>query len=133
MLYLLRWQASSVLLAPAIAIVNALFTPNVDWSTVAWFGTLTSWVGAIAANFLGGNLFYWVDRFIFTSSAVEVWNFKDKGICDQCGKEESLWRLVRAPNYDKSKSEPIFLCMSCSKTKTDELRAKGIKIRGKSK
>lgn len=131
-LYLLRWQASSIVLAPVIAIVAALFTPNVDWNTVAWFGTLTSWVGAITANLLGGLLFYGVDKFIFTSSAVEVWNFKDYGICDQCGEEESLWRLVRAQNYNKSNSVPVFLCMKCSKKKTDELRARGIKIQGKS-
>ena len=112
-----------------------MLAPVIAWfnGSPSWFGSPTDWLAAIVANAIGASIFFWVDRFIFTSSAVEVWNFKDKGVCDQCGKEESLWRLVRAPNYDKSKSEPVFLCMSCSKAKTDELRAKGIKIRGKSK
>jgi len=87
----------------------------------------------VTANLIGGSIFFWIDRFIFTSYAVEVWQFKDKGTCDNCGKEENLWRLVRAPNYDKRDTKPIFLCRECSKAKTDALRAKGIKIRGKSK
>jgi len=86
----------------------------------------------VLANLIGGCIFFWVDRFIFTSHALEVWHFKDRGRCDNCGKEESLWRLVKAPNYDKRDSHPLFLCMKCSKAKTDRLRAKGIKIRGKS-
>jgi hypothetical protein len=114
-LYLLRWQISTPLLWGVLYLLGAGI-----WAT-------------IAANLIGGAIFYWVDKFIFTSGAVEVWNFKDNGICDQCGKEESLWRLVKAANYDKSSSEPKFLCMACSKKKTDELRANGIKIRGKSK
>jgi hypothetical protein len=123
-LYLLRWQASTPILAPIVAWFSG---------SSNWMGTPESWLGSAVANLIGGSIFYWVDRFIFTSGAVEVWNFKDNGICDQCGKEESLWRLVKAPNYDKSQHEPKFLCMKCSKAKTDELRAKGIKIRGKSK
>jgi len=87
----------------------------------------------VLANLIGGAIFFWVDRFIFTSHALEVWHFKDKGKCDNCGKEESLWRLVKAPNYDKRDAPPLFLCMECSKAKTDALRAQGIKIRGKSK
>ena len=124
LLYAFRWQLSSPILAVVMAIVKG--TPN-------WFGTAEEWKAAAIANLVGSLIFFWVDRFIFTSGAVEVWNFKDNGVCDQCGKEESLWRLVKASNYDKSGSEPKFLCMGCSKKKTDELRAKGIKIRGKSK
>lgn len=75
---------------------------------------------------------FWVDRFIFTSYAIEVWQFKDKGRCDNCGKEESLWRLAKAPNYERRDAKPVFLCMKCSKGKTDELRSRGIKIRGRS-
>jgi hypothetical protein len=132
-LYLARWQASSLVLAPVIAIVNALFTPNVDWNTVAWFGTLISWTGAISANLIGGCIFYWVDKFIFTSAAVEMWHFIPEGNCDECGNRTELWRLTLAPGYDKRTDEPKYLCMACSKKQTDKLRAKGIKIRGKSK
>jgi len=115
-LYLVRWQLSTPILWLVIKNLGVGI-----WSTVL-------------ANLIGGAIFFWVDRFIFTSRAVEVWQFKDKGRCDACGKEESLWRLVMAPNYDKRNSTtPIFMCMACSKAKTDALRAKGIKIRGKSR
>ncbi|MCX5687734.1 MAG: hypothetical protein NTV71_03725 [Candidatus Omnitrophica bacterium] len=115
-LYLIRWQLSTPILWLAVKSLGVGI-----WSTVI-------------ANLIGGAIFFWVDKFIFTSYAVEVWHFKEKGKCDLCGKEESLWRLVRAPNYDKrDELKSIFLCMKCSKQKTDELRDKGIKIRGKSK
>ena len=114
-LYLLRWQLSTPIL----------------WLVVRNLG---AGIGStIVANLIGGSIFFWVDKFIFTSYAVEVWQFKDKGRCDNCGKEESLWRLVRAPNYDRRDTQPLFLCMECSKAKTEALRSKGIKIRGKSK
>ena len=87
----------------------------------------------IIANLIGGSIFFWVDKFIFTSKAVEMWHFQERGRCDGCGKETSLWRLVLAPNYDRRQSESKFFCMECSKRKTDELRDKGIKIRGRSK
>lgn len=114
-LYLFRWQLSTPIL---------------------WFVVRNLGVGVwstIIANLIGGCIFFWVDRFIFTSKAVEMWQVKEKGICDNCGKETSLWRLVLAPNYDRRDSEPKFFCMVCSKQRTDELRRKGIKIRGKSR
>lgn len=115
-LYLIRWQLSTPILWLAVKSLGIGIWPTV------------------IANLIGGAIFFWVDKFIFTSYAVEVWHFKEKGKCDLCGKEESLWRLVRAPNYDKrDELKPVFLCMKCSKQKTDELRDKGIKIRGKSK
>jgi len=114
-LYLLRWQLST----PILWLVLRRMGAGV-WSTVV-------------ANLIGGAIFFWVDKFIFTSYAVEVWQFKDKGTCDNCGKQESLWRLVKAPNYDKRDSKPVFLCMACSRAKTDELRAKGVKVRGRTK
>jgi len=85
----------------------------------------------VLANLIGGTIFFWVDRFIFTSKVVEIWHIKE-GRCDKCGVSSHLWRLVKTQGYDKSKNKPIFLCMRCSKEKTDELRAKGIPVRGKS-
>jgi len=114
-LYLVRWQLSTPILWLVVRNLGAGL-----WQT-------------IVANLIGGSIFFWVDRFIFTSRAVEMWHFKEKGICDACGKETSLWRLVLAPNYDKRQSEPKFFCIECSKKRTDALRRKGIKIRGKSK
>jgi hypothetical protein len=115
LLYLFRWQLSTPILWLVVRHMGAGI-----WSTVA-------------ANLIGGAIFFWVDRFIFTSSAIEVWHFKEKGRCDRCGKEESLWRLAMAPNYDRRDATPKFLCMACSKAKTEELRGQGYKIRGKSK
>jgi len=114
-LYLTRWQLSTPILWLVVRQLGAGF-----WQTVV-------------ANFIGGCIFFWIDRFIFTSKAVEMWHVKEKGRCDECGKETSLWRLVLAPNYDKRDARPKFFCLACSKKKTDELRLKGIKIRGRSK
>ena len=114
-LYLFRWQLST----PILWLVVRNLGVGI-WST-------------IIANLIGGSIFFWVDRFIFTSKAVEMWHFKEKGVCDNCGKVASLWRLASAPGYDKRDSEPKYLCIECSKRRTDELRRKGIKIRGKSR
>lgn len=115
LLYLFRWQLSTPILWLVVRRLGAGL-----WSTVL-------------ANLIGGAIFFWVDKFIFTSYAVEVWHFKEKGACNSCGNQESLWRLVRAPNYERRDAAPVFLCPKCSKIKTDALRNKGIKIRGKSK
>ena len=123
LLYLLRWQLSTPILAPVVA----LFTGAPIW------GTAATWGGTAVANLIGGSIFFWVDRFIFTSKAVEMWHVIPNGKCDECGKVTELWRLTLAPGYDKRADEPKYLCMECSKRQTDKLRAKGIKIRGKSK
>jgi hypothetical protein len=120
--YALRWQASTLILAPVIAWFNN--SPN-------WFGSATDWQAAICANAIGASIFFWVDKFIFTSAAVEMWHVKE-GKCDKCGKDTELWRLTLAPGYDKRTDEPKYLCMECSKEKTDKLRKRGVKIRGKS-
>ena len=114
-LYLIRWQLSTPILWLVVRNLGAGL-----WQT-------------IVANLIGGSIFFWVDRFIFTSKAVEMWHFKEKGRCGECGKETALWRLVLAPGYDKRDAEPKFLCMECSKKRTDALRMQGIKIRGKSR
>jgi hypothetical protein len=114
-LYLIRWQLSTPIL----------------WLVVRNLGA--GFGATVIANLIGGAIFFWVDRFIFTSKAVEMWHVKEKGLCDACGKETSLWRLVMAPNYDKRDAKPKFFCIECSKLRTDELRKRGIKIRGKSR
>lgn len=113
-LYLIRWQLSTPIL----------------WLVVRQLGaSLTS---TIIANLIGGAIFFWVDRFIFTSQAVEVWHIKE-GTCDNCGSKSHLWRLVKTAGYDRSGAKAVFLCMKCSKEKTDALRAQGIPVRGKSR
>lgn len=114
LLYLFRWQLSTPIL----------------WLVVKQLG-VGLWP-TVLANLIGGAIFFWVDRFIFTSQALEIWHIKE-GRCDKCGVISHLWRLVKTAGYDKSDSRPVFLCMKCSKEKTDELRAKGIPVKGKSK
>ena len=113
-LYLIRWQLSTPIL----------------WIAVRQLGT--SLQATVIANLVGGAIFFWVDKFIFTSKAVEVWHIKE-GKCDRCGAVSHLWRLVKTAGYDKSDEKPVFLCLKCSKEKTDELRSQGIPVRGKSK
>ena len=113
-LYLIRWQLSTPIL----------------WVVVRQLGASLS--STIIANLIGGAIFFWVDKFIFTSQAIEVWHVKE-GKCDKCGKVSHLWRLVKTAGYDRSSSSPVFLCLECSKRKTDELRAKGIRVKGKSR
>lgn len=48
-LYLLRWQASTIILAPCIA----------------WLAPLGPIASAAIANLIGGSIFYFVDRRIF--------------------------------------------------------------------
>ena len=113
-LYLIRWQLSTPIL----------------WLVVRHLGA--SLYSTVIANLIGGAIFFWVDRFIFTSQAVEIWHIKE-GKCDNCGNISHLWRLVKTAGYDRSNTNPVFLCMECSKDKTDELRSKGICVRGKSR
>lgn len=48
LVYLARWQASGVVLAPCIALI-----PN------------SPIYSAITANLIGGIVFYWIDKYIF--------------------------------------------------------------------
>ena len=54
-LYLIRWQMSSVILAPVIGIMKG----------TSIIGTWSDWSAAIVANLIGGAIFFWVDRIIF--------------------------------------------------------------------
>lgn len=48
-IYCCRWQLSSIILAPCIAMI-----PN------------NALLAAIVANFVGASIFFWFDRIIFT-------------------------------------------------------------------
>ncbi len=109
-LYMVRWQLSTPILWFVVRNLGAGF-----WSTVV-------------ANLIGGAIFFWVDRFIFTSAAVELWHHKERGVCDKCGQHERLWRLVRTREYDRSSAPPVFLCPRCSREKLKELKKKGVVV-----
>lgn len=112
-LYLGRWQLSTPILAPVVA----LLAPRAI-------------LGAVVANLIGGLIFFWVDRFIFTSPAIEtVWHYKDNVRCADCGRLVQGRRLVKAFAYDRTNDpEPEFRCLVCSNRKLAELRERGVKV-----
>lgn len=113
-LYLLRWQASTPILAGVGIILVSM-------------GQIVS---AIIANVIGGLIFFWVDRFIFTSQTLAAqWEVKENIVCADCGKLSRGYRLVRTDSYDRSDHDrPEFRCEECSQKKTRQLREKGIRI-----
>lgn len=114
-LYLIRWQLSTIILAPAVAYFK--HSPSM-------FGTREDWIAATVANLIGGCIFFWVDRFIFKSKAIEKWEIIKKGVCHDCGKEDLVRRLVIAPGgYDRSDDQnPEYRCPKCSEIKLMSLR-----------
>jgi len=112
-LYLLRWQAST----PLLAGVGILFA------------TMGQLVAAIVANLIGGLIFFWVDQFIFTSQSLAAqWEVKDNIVCVDCKKIARGYRLVRSGDYDRTHDhEPEFRCEECSRKKAEELKGRGVK------
>ena len=117
LLYLFRWQLSTIILAPSVAYFKH--------SASIW-GTKEDWIAAIIANLIGGCIFFWVDKFIFRSKTVEKWEILKKGKCFYCGKKDLVKRLVVAPGgYDRSDDdEPEYRCKECSIGKLEQLRKK---------
>ncbi|WP_298669115.1 hypothetical protein [uncultured Methanofollis sp.] len=113
-LYLIRWQLSTPLLAGVLILLS----------------TLDPLTATIIANFIGGLIFFWVDRFIFTSKTLAAqWEVKENIRCVDCGKVCRGYRLVRTSNYDRTDdSAPEFRCEACSEIKTKELRERGIDL-----
>jgi DNA-directed RNA polymerase subunit RPC12/RpoP len=117
LLYLLRWQLSTPILAPIISYFKN--SPTI-------FGTKDDWLGAIVANLIGGLIFFWVDRFIFNSDKLgPVWNVVDDVRCVDCGKIARGYRLIKTKKYDKIDAAPEFRCEACSIKKENELRSQG--------
>jgi DNA-directed RNA polymerase subunit RPC12/RpoP len=113
-LYLIRWQLSTPILAVALI----------------WLASMNKWVATIIANLIGGLIFFWVDRFIFTSKALTAqWEVKENIRCADCGILTRGYRLVRTKNYDRSEDKlPQFRCEDCSKKKTEKLRKSGVHV-----
>jgi hypothetical protein len=112
-LYLLRWQASTPILAGAGILLISM-------------GQL---VAAIVANLIGGLIFFWVDQFIFTSQSLAAqWEVKENIACVDCGKVARGYRLVRSGEYDRSHDhEPEFRCEDCSRKKSERLKVLGVR------
>jgi len=112
-LYLVRWQLSTPILAATLVVLASL-------------GKLYA---TIAANLIGGLIFFWVDNFIFTSRRLGAqWQVREKVICCDCHRVARGYRLVRTRNYDKSGATPRFRCEVCSQKKTEELRLEGVEV-----
>lgn len=102
--YLFRWQCSSPILAGILFLI-----PDPIW-------------GTIVANFIGGSIFYWVDRWIFSSKELSVQWAKSYGRCVDCGKQGRVYRIAKAPNYNKVKdTNPEFRCGDCADKKAKEI------------
>ncbi|KQC03480.1 MAG: hypothetical protein APR53_05130 [Methanoculleus sp. SDB] len=111
-LYLIRWQLSTPILAGVLYILAAM-------------DALTA---TVIANLIGGLIFFWVDRFIFTSQSLAAqWEVRDKIRCVDCGALARGYRLVRTENYDRSGDHaPQFRCEKCSIRKSEDLKKRGI-------
>jgi hypothetical protein len=113
-LYLVRWQLSTPVLACCWLYFDRLGTL---WATVL-------------ANLIGGLLFFWVDRFIFSGRINEpLWSVKEDITCADCGIKARGYRLILARNYDRRKDQkPEFRCEKCSSVKATHLRDAGIAL-----
>lgn len=86
LIYLIRWQLS---------------TPII-WLVVRNLGT--GLYATIIANFIGGCIFFWVDKIIFKSKKLKIMYLKN-GKCDNC---QNLGKLYKTNIDNKS------LCAQCS-------------------
>lgn len=114
-MYLIRWQLSTLILAPVIAMFK---------HSASILGTPQDWIAATIANLIGGLIFFWVDRFIFYHKVKNpIWEVKEEIVCVDCKKEGRGYRLVQAPNgYDKTNDEnPEFRCEPCSSKKFQKM------------
>jgi len=113
-LYLIRWQLSTPILAGVLIVL----------------ATMDALIATVIANLIGGLIFFWVDRFIFTSKALSAqWEVRENIACVDCGKVCRGYRLVQTSNYDKTDDkEPEFRCEECSRKKSEELRKRGVKL-----
>jgi len=112
-LYLLRWQLSTPILAGTLVLLSSL-------------GKLSA---TIVANLIGGLIFFWVDKFIFTSRLLEAqWQVRENVICCDCHTIARGYRLVKTKDYDKTSSIPKFRCEACSQKKTEQLIRAGVTV-----
>ena len=111
-LYLIRWQLSTPILALMLI----------------WLSSTSKLTATVVANLIGGLIFFWVDKFIFTSRLLQAqWQIQENVECSDCGRIARGYRLVKTVNYDRTKSTPQFRCELCSQKKSERLKQAGIK------
>jgi hypothetical protein len=111
LLYLVRWQLSTPILAAFVY-----------WLTDSCGATLTT----VLANLVGGLIFFWIDRWIFSRTAIlapgkEIWEIQNGAVCCDCGKSVArAYRLIRKAGYNRmSDPKPEYRCHECSRCKHD--------------
>ena len=104
LIYALRWQLST----PVLAIFVYLITNEI--------------LATFIANCVGAIIFFFIDKFIFTSKFLNtLWEIKKENVCFDCGRKEYGFRLVLRRGYDKTKDEfPEYRCYKCAIKKARE-------------
>lgn len=106
-LYLLRWQLSTIILAPCIF----------------YLGFLGAFWAVVVANLIGGLIFFWPDKYLFQSEKLDAsWQVKEKVSCFDCGLTSRGYRLVVDRDYNRLDSHPQFRCEKCSSDKEEKRR-----------
>ena len=121
-LYALRWQLSTPILAPVLIYCNGVFSNDTNINFI---------IATVLANFIGSCIFFWVDKFIFrTKLKNPLWEIQANADCFDCGKKNCrCYRLVKARNYDRmDDKQPEFRCEVCSEKRTKQLRERGVEI-----
>jgi len=110
--YLFRWQLSTPILAGVLYLLSGMNEILVT----------------VIANFIGGLIFFWIDKMIFKVKYLNpLWEIKDNITCTDCGKMCKGYRLVKSENYDKlTDKNPKFRCSECSDKKIKELKKSGV-------
>lgn len=106
-LYMFRWQLSSPIL----------------YLCVLWLKPYGDLSATIIANIIGSVIFFFVDRFIFTSKSLNpLWEIKTDVICIDCGHRGRGYRIVRLGKYDRVKDKyPEYRCEKCSNIKMEKI------------
>jgi hypothetical protein len=109
-LYLIRWQLST----PILAVV------------LIWLASMNTILATVIANLIGGLIFFWVDRFIFrTINPKPLWEISDDETCADCGTKGKGYRITEWLGYNRRKDKhPQFRCEACKDVKMNEVSRK---------
>ena len=109
-LYLIRWQLST----PILAVV------------LIWLSNMNTLLATVIANLIGGLIFFWIDKFIFrTLSQNPLWEIKENIECADCGKIGRGYRITEWLGYNrKNDKNPQFRCEICKDIKMQEVNKK---------
>jgi hypothetical protein len=107
LLYLGRWQLST----PILALV------------LIWLRDFNPTIATVVANFIGGLIFFWIDRFIFRTLAKKpLWEIEKGVACADCGKVGTCYRVVEWLGYNRrDTANPQFRCEVCREAKLQKI------------